>query len=209
MSVNLVVTDYNLTLVPQPPPDGGQITLELAELAQILHDPVVEGETWRAVSARDQLSVVIRPPSAAVIDHNGAPPARPQMVAATIGLIEMFGARGFSTQAYGWNIQGELAGVEARDTINRLVDTRRLTDVLGNRGHAWSVPQLTLSMDVEAAGANRINVALRVVAEPGDHERLTFDANAHYAREPDISQLHDEGAMVWVAINEIIRRLTE
>ena len=131
------------------------------------------------------------------------------MVAATIGLIEMFGARGFSTQAYGWNIQGAAIGVDASDTIKRLIDTQQLLGVLGDRGDAWTVPQLTLSVDAGSVGADRINVILQVAVEPDGQETLSFNTNAHYERGPDISQLRDEGARVWAAISEIIRRLTE
>ena len=207
MSVDIVVTDYNLTLVPQPPPDGGQLTVDIVELAQILHDPVVGGEPWRAVSARDQLSVVLQPPAAAVIDHNGAPPARPEMVTTAIGLIEMFGVRGFLTQGYGWNIQGELRGVEAGRTIDQLVDAQRLTDALGNLGGVWRVPQITVSVDAESAGADRINVILQVAVEPDGSESLQFIANAHYEREPNIRQIQSEGARVWAAMSEVIKRL--
>ena len=207
VGVDLVVTDYNLTLVPQPPPDSGQITVEGVELAQILHDPVVGGEPWRAVSARDQLSVVLRPPAATVIDHNGASPARPEMVATAIGLIEMFSARGFLTQASGWNVQGHLVGVDAGDAMSRLVDTQRLAEMLGSRDNAWSVPQVTLSLEPGGTGADRINVILRVSTEPGGQERLTFDANVHSDRAPGMEHLQDEAATVWGVVRDIITRV--
>lgn len=210
MSVGLAITDYNLTLMPQSSSNGSPATVEAAEIAALLHDAVAAGsggESLRAVSARDQLSVVLRPPAAAVIDHSGAPPARLEMVTATIALIEMFGARGFSVQAYGWNIQGVLSGVDPREAMSRLVDAQQLTEVLGNREKAWSVPQITLSTDAGTAGADRINVTLQIADEPDGQESLRFDANAHYERAPDIVRLGDEGPRVWASINEIISRL--
>lgn len=207
MSVDLVVTDYNLTLVPQPPSDSGQIAVDAVELAQILHDPVVGGEPLRAVSARDQLSVVLRPPAAAVIDHNGASPARPEMVTAAVGLIEMFSARNFLIQAYGWNVQGYLVGVDARDAMSRLVNTQRLTDVLGNHDNAWSVPQVTLSLDPGETDADRINVTLHASPEPDNQERLTFDANVHNDRAPGMEHLQDEAATAWSVVCDIITRV--
>ena len=208
MSANLVVTDYNLALVPQPPPDGGQQTVDPFELATILHDPVIGGEPLRAVSARTQLSLVFHAPTATVVDHNGAPPARPEMVATTIDLIEMFDAQGFSVPWYSWNIEGMLTGVDVRNAMSRLTDTRQLTDMLGDPSDAWTVLQLTLSVDAGSVGAEHINVTLQVDVELDGQESLRFDANAHYARAPDISQLRDEGVRVWATISEVIRRLT-
>ena len=206
MSVELAVTDYKLTLTPRPPPDGGQSTVELD---RILHDPVfVEEEPGHAVSVRDQLSVLLRPPTATVIDHNGAPPARPEMVVAAVGLIEMFEASGFMVQEYGWNIQGMLNGVNPRETMSRLVDAQRLTDVLGKREEAWSVSQITLSTDAGTAGTDRINVAIQVASEPDGQESLRFDANAHYERAPDIGHLGDEGLGVWASISDIFGQLS-
>lgn len=210
MSVEPTVTDYNLTLVPQPSPDSGLTTVNAVEIAAILHEPVVAGsggEALRAVSARDQLSVVLQSPAAAVIDHNGAPPARLEMVAAAVGLIKMFEASKFSVQAYGWNVQGVLNGVNPRETMSRLVDAQQLADVLGKREEAWSVSQITLSTDAGMADATRINVVLQVVVEPDGRESLRFDANAHYERAPDIGRLGDEGPRVWASISEIIGRL--
>lgn len=210
MGVELAITDYNLTLVPQPSPDSALTTVNAVETAAILHDPVVagsDGEMLRAVSARDQLSVVLQPPAAAVIDHNGAPPARLEMVAAAVSLIKMFEASEFSVQAYGWNIQGMLNGVNPRETMSRLVDAQRLTDVLGKREEAWSVSQITLSTDAGMAGASRVNVVLQQVVEPDGQESLRFNANAHYERAPDIGYLADEGPRVWANISEFISRL--
>lgn len=214
MNVELVVTEYNLTLIPQlpagsgqMPADSGQMTVDSAELATILHDPVIGGEPLRAVSARDQLSLVFSPPTATVIDHNGAPPVRPEMAVAAIGVIEMFHARGFSTQAYGWNVQGDLIGPEAGNTMDQLADTRRLTDLLGNRGEVWTVPRLTLSVNTELTGVDHIDVTLQVSAEPDGLEGLRFDANARCEQLPDIDHLGDEGARVWAAISEVIQRL--
>ena len=207
MSVELAVTDYNLTLLPQPSAAGAAVELGAEQLAQIMHDPIMSIDAERVVSVRDQLSVVIRPPSVAIVDHKGVAPARAGMVKATSAVVQMFLHQGFTPQPYGWNVQGVVVGVAPVEVMGRLTNASVVSDRLSDAGTTWSASQLTLSMEVKPGKIDRLNLTLGVRDEPNGKEELVFNANAHHQQAPDLDHLQDEGARMWAATSEIIRRL--
>ena len=207
MTVELVVTDYNLTLLPQPSATGPSIEVGAAQFAQIMHDPVMAIDADRVVSVRDQLSVIMRSPSVAIVDHKGVAPARAEMVQATSAVGQMFVHQGFTLQPYGWNVQGSIVGTTPTEVMSRLTSTRVVSELLGEVGAGWNTRQLTLSMEAAAAKIGRLNITLGVRDEPNGEEGLVFNANAHNERTLDLELLAGEGARVWATTSQIVRRL--
>lgn len=206
MNVDLVVTDYNLTLVPQPPVGRVAMEVDPSQLVQHLHDPVVADNGERIASVRDQLSIVFRPPALRIIDHRGVAPARQEMVTVSATVAEIVTGLGFAHQAYGWNVQGVVNGVEPVETLRRLTAAQQITDALGDGNMTWSVPQLTIS--VSSAIADRLTVALQAGADSEGRATLMFNANAHNDRAPDARLLNAEAANIWSATCDIITRVT-
>lgn len=205
MSADLVVTDYNLTLVPQPPVGRVSMEVDPNQLVQLLHDPVVADNGERIASVRDQLSIVFRPPALGIIDHRGVVPARQEMVAVSATVAEMLTGWGFAHQTYGWNVQGVVNGVEPLEALRRLTAAQQIADALGDGSATWSVPQLTIS--VSSVIADRLTVALQVGANSEGRATLMFNVNAHNERAPDAQLLHDEAANFWSATCDIITRV--
>ena len=203
--MELLVQDYSLVVVPRPPTGGEPHEIDIGELGQIMHDPILVGDGERIVSARDQLSLVFRPPSLMVVDHNGAAPARAEMVATAVAVTELLRNLGFTHQAYGWNVQGSVNGARPRETMAQLADARRISEALGGRDTNWTIPQVTISAELPIA--DRVNIVLQIGTAPDGSETLAFNTNAHHEGAPDVARLQEEGNRMWRAMSEMIGRL--
>ena len=207
MGVELTVTECNLTLVPQPPDNGATIALSLDDFAEVMRKPIIAADGETVVSVRDQISLVLKPPILGITDHSGAGPERSELISAATVVNELFVGRGFAIQAYGWNIEGSVIGIEPHEVLSRLVSERRIAHALGD--DVWSPAQVTIALTSETDVGEEFTVSLLKRTELDRTSELAFNVNVHRHTSPNFRRIGTDGVEIWSAANDAISRLID
>ena len=207
MSVGLRVTEYNLALVPNVNSGTGTLNLQTNELETGLASAYVTDEGARIVSPADQISIVMSPPTLAIVDHAGVPPVR-DLVRRPVATIErILGSQGFSIAAFGWNIAGSIDDVAPSAVMRKLIRDQEIDAVFSPEvDRDWFVP--LIQFNAESDLADRIALALQTV--PGEEApELSFIANVHFERQLPLDEVVKSGDTAWAEVESLLARLVK
>lgn len=203
MSVVLRVLEYNLALVPST----GTLNFSSGDVEPVLASAFVTDEGNRIVSPVDQLSIMVSPPTLAVVDHAGVPPVRSQVWGPVTAIARILDTQGFTIAAFGWNIVGRVDGLPPSAVMRKLINEQGIDSAVSYRDdREWFVP--LIQFNAESDVADRISLGLQTL--PGEEApELGFTVNAHFERELPLDEIFECGDNAWAEVESLVKRLVQ
>ena len=207
MSVALRVLEYNLALVPSATSGTGTLNFASSDVEPALASAFVTDEGDRIVSPADQISIIISPPTLAVVDHAGVPPVREQVQRPVTMVAQILDDQGFAIAAFGWNVVGRVDGLTPSAVMRELINEQGIDSAISHRvDREWFVP--FIQFNAESDVADRISLGLQTLPEEQAPE-LGFTVNAHFERQLSLDEIIQSGDNAWAEVESLLSRLLE